>query len=295
MQIELAFVALAVAGLVAAAMVGAAVALIVSNRVVHRSHASREDSQAVTADQLVSQATAPVAQSRTEPGSQPFLADAGAPLSSTDEVVLPATSALAEEPWDQEAATVPASPSPAGAQPSAFSLPESPWDENGDAQLGSPAPTGVEGGRFSLPESPWDETAEGQPASPALSGVDSAAFSLPQAPWDQQASAPPAYVTPSVTLPIPSELPPDAWGTQDAPSPETASETSTPSSPDLTLNGAGRQAERLSNPNGVPARGRDEPAPRRSQSSDDSWGELPTESEPDDPTDWGSRDQERPK
>ena len=241
MQLELALILVVAGGLVAAAVVGAAVAVILGNRLSHRRLAGREYAQpGPPAGQAAVQAAGAPAVQRPQESAHVDAA-AALELSATREG-LDAASALPEAPWEEEAGMPPASPSVAGAEPVAFRLPEAPWDQEG----GTPPPSSLPG--------------------PTAAQV---ASTLPEA----------------------------AWGQEDSSSPPAPRDISTPSAADLSQNGAGRHGQRFGMENGAtPPRGPDRSVGRGSDGSanDGAWGDLPTETEADDPTGWGLSGHEWP-
>jgi len=240
MQVELVLILVVAGGLVAAALVGAAVASILGDRLVYRRLASRGDAHAgATVGQAAVPAAEPGVVPRPEATANADTSAAAQPSATQDR--LSAASALPEAPWDAEAGTPPASPSVAGAEPATFTLPEAPWgQEAGTPRVPLPAPTAA---------------------------------------------------------PVASTLPEAAWGQEDPSSPPVPSEIPIPSGADLSQNGAGRYGQRFSIEDGGVPRGPDKPGPRGSDSSavDGSWGELPTETEADDATGWGSPGRDWPR
>jgi hypothetical protein len=159
MQIELAWILLVALGLVGAAVIGAAVALIV----VYRRLAARTAQDGTPAGPAPPRGTeATVVPPPGAPSHEDALA-ASSP-SATPEGVGSA-STLPEAPWDDGAAMPAAAWSAPDAEPAASTLPEAPWhDEAVMPRAPSSAPA-AEPGVPTLPEAPWDQATPSSPPS----------------------------------------------------------------------------------------------------------------------------------
>jgi hypothetical protein len=189
---------LAAAGLVAAALVGAAVAVIVANFLVYP---RRFPPVAGPRDETPTGALTPT---RPAPLHAAGLMTSPIPAPSPDEAVPPSpdfrvreagslASTLPEAPWDY-AARPPAPRTVQDAGPAASSLPETPWKPPATPQESSTFGD-AESAAFTLPEGPWDHERVGPATSSPVPETEPAVSNLQETPWGgpPQASSEPGW------------------------------------------------------------------------------------------------------